>query len=1250
MTTPSGGYLRWAYASVPLLSGSKSEVQSRYWSTGGGAAEQTYSFSHPNDASNNVHTYTGILDASNTADKAYFWRGDGMLSSLYERTLPSYVSLRTTTPTWTTDAIGHPYISSTSTVVDPGTANAKTSKSDQTIDIYGNVTQMKMYDYADLVNPARTYNYTYLHQTSSQYVPLHIFHRVKTVTVQKNGGSVITLAQNTYDIGNMYQLQAAARQWDSTVTTYRGNVTNSVSPGAIKNVSYYVTGSPFTADDGNGHSVSMTMDASKNSAVPSAVTSGSLTSTFSWNGALGITGSSGPNGATSAYNYDTQARPSQTTSPTGQVVKYEYTTSPSTQLSVADGRWTRTTYDGLGRQSMVETGYKTGAFPSLVRTTVSVVDTMYTPCGCSPLGKVLKVSLPHAPDGTQYWIEYVYDALGRTIQVKQPSSSGTANYLYAGNTVKSTDAAGKWKQFENDALGNLTKVTEPNPAGGTYDTNYTYSELNQLLTVSMPRGAVTQTRTFVYHATTQRLTSTTNPENGTTTNYYNADGTLAYKIDAKLQKISYDYDSLMRVTAVHRFTDGVNEDTMQRTNFEYDANSVVPSFSANVNGRLAVAKSYAMTVTGGTTAITTFYEMYSYDSAGRVLKKRLRVSNNALGDVDKDVEYSFTGAKLDSVKYPDINVPFTYYYDNMLRPNRMTGKDPSDYQNGTNVVDYVNSVNYNVASRMTSTWTLNLGYSTYTYNERNELTRQQTGTLADIQYEYSATSDNGQILSRTNNVSAEKVSYQYDALKRLVAASSPNWGSTYGFDGFGNLLSKTPTAGSAPLLSVTVNGLTNRINSGGFTYDANGNMTSSGTFDIENRLTTAGGESYGYLTNNQRVYKRDASGAEWIYFHDASGKRIMTFQMANAGGTFVVTGGSKNVYFAGRSIILNDTAVVTDRLGSVVSRGGAAVDYFPYGEEKTVTANPAEKFGTYLRDATGLDYANQRYFASATGRFLSSDPYQASGGAGDPGSWNRNAYVLGDPVNYLDPKGLTVCDAKGDHCYDFINVYSGDDPYRANPAGRAPLESQSAGERDIDPAAYISPSWQYYMAKSLRDLVQRGQMNDCNAMGSYLAGMSSNIVSAGGGFGANELISAMNLFIPSENLGASLAKLGTGVIQGVRGPVVLGDSGAQSGYINQFQDWYPNPNNQDQGHHFAFYLMLGYLNPKVANALGGLGGDIVGQIGELLQKSPMNTGDVNLAGAAMQFGARLRGTTTSQGSAISLNNVGSAFNNTFCRK
>ena len=46
------------------------------------------------------------------------------------------------------------------------------------------------------------------------------------------------------------------------------------------------------------------------------------------------------------------------------------------------------------------------------------------------------------------------------------------------------------------------------------------------------------------------------------------------------------------------------------------------------------------------------------------------------------------------------------------------------------------------------------------------------------------------------------------------------------------------------------------------------------------------------------------------------------------------------------------------------------------------------RLATYNRDSyTGLDYADQRYFASTYGRFNTADPYQASGGPGDPGSW-----------------------------------------------------------------------------------------------------------------------------------------------------------------------------------------------------------------------------------------------------------------------
>ncbi len=67
---------------------------------------------------------------------------------------------------------------------------------------------------------------------------------------------------------------------------------------------------------------------------------------------------------------------------------------------------------------------------------------------------------------------------------------------------------------------------------------------------------------------------------------------------------------------------------------------------------------------------------------------------------------------------------------------------------------------------------------------------------------------------------------------------------------------------------------------------------------------------------------------------------------------------------------------------------------------------------------TGLDYADPRYYAASYGRFNTADQYQASAGPADPGSWNRYAYVGGDPVNFADPGGRDrfSCAIYGSRC------------------------------------------------------------------------------------------------------------------------------------------------------------------------------------------------------------------------------------------
>ena len=82
-----------------------------------------------------------------------------------------------------------------------------------------------------------------------------------------------------------------------------------------------------------------------------------------------------------------------------------------------------------------------------------------------------------------------------------------------------------------------------------------------------------------------------------------------------------------------------------------------------------------------------------------------------------------------------------------------------------------------------------------------------------------------------------------------------------------------------------------------------------------------------------------------------------------------------NTYFAGRMLSEKGVYVATDRLGSVrADSNGVQMSYFPWGEERTSTADGRTKFAGYFRDTIGQDYANARYYSATTGGFWSPGP------------------------------------------------------------------------------------------------------------------------------------------------------------------------------------------------------------------------------------------------------------------------------------
>lgn len=71
--------------------------------------------------------------------------------------------------------------------------------------------------------------------------------------------------------------------------------------------------------------------------------------------------------------------------------------------------------------------------------------------------------------------------------------------------------------------------------------------------------------------------------------------------------------------------------------------------------------------------------------------------------------------------------------------------------------------------------------------------------------------------------------------------------------------------------------------------------------------------------------------------------------------------------------------------------------------------NNRKKFTGYERDAeTSLDFAQARYYANAQGRFTSPDPFSASAIIADPQTFNRYAYCRNNPVNSVDPSGMSA--------------------------------------------------------------------------------------------------------------------------------------------------------------------------------------------------------------------------------------------------
>jgi RHS repeat-associated protein len=250
-------------------------------------------------------------------------------------------------------------------------------------------------------------------------------------------------------------------------------------------------------------------------------------------------------------------------------------------------------------------------------------------------------------------------------------------------------------------------------------------------------------------------------------------------------------------------------------------------------------------------------------------------------------------------------------------------------------------------------------------------------------------------------------------------------GNSYGYDAWGNLLTKTVTKCGAENMSLTADGH-NWLHAAGtdYQYDAAGNMSNDGlghslTYDAESRISqiNGGAVQYTYDPEMGRV-RKDVSGqpsTEYYYF----GNEIVAEQNVSTGAwtNYVFFGGDRvarreypsgdvSYYFSDH---LKTASVIADATGTIKAES----DYYPWGGELQLVANDTNhyKFTGKERDAeSGLDYFGARYYSNGLGRWVSADwsatpvpvPYADFG---DPQTLNQYSYVRNLPTTRFDADG-----------------------------------------------------------------------------------------------------------------------------------------------------------------------------------------------------------------------------------------------------
>jgi RHS repeat-associated protein len=626
-----------------------------------------------------------------------------------------------------------------------------------------------------------------------------------------------------------------------------------------------------------------------------------------------------------------------------------------------------------------------------------------------------------------------------TLTVNGVSSTVTYTKAAEGGSLVATSPAGRSLTYVLDGFARLTEAR----LSGLEPVTAAYDDRGRMAELRLGSGPSARLTTFAYDAA-GRLQRTTDPLGRDVQFGYDSAGRpISHTFpDARAVGLGYDLaGNLVRVTPPgrpdHTFAYSDRNELVQLTP-PAGPNAGPTTYDHDLDGRLT------MIGHPDDTAVN-----LEYDAGGRLVHRVL--SSGAVMDRESVATYDPLGRFATLTSSDGVDLAFTY--DGHLRTSEtMTGSAEGSV-----------AWNYDARLRMVDETVAGTDPVAFTYDADDLLTGAGPVTIARHPQHGLPTATTLGVVSDAMTYDVFGAPLAYSA----VADSTPLYEADYTRDAIGRLTQQIETVGgstSAIDYTYDLAGRLIEVHHDGllveeYGYDDNGNRTSAtaggptrtATFDDRDRLEQDGTTSYAY-TAAGRLLSRTTSGQTTQYAYDAFGNlrgvtlpngttidyRIDGFDrrvgkrvdgvftqgflwaddriVAELDGTGAVVGRFVTAGARAPLAVVRDGVtyrIVTDQLGSVrlvvATTTGAVVQRLSYDAFGNVTQDTNPGFqpfgfagGLYDVD-TGLARFGARDYDARGGRWTAPD--RISFGGGDT---NLYRYAGGDPVNVLDPTGLST--------------------------------------------------------------------------------------------------------------------------------------------------------------------------------------------------------------------------------------------------